>query len=43
MSLLTGLIFRLENGTISFSSLIPLSWGSMVEVEQTLAPCGRDW
>lgn len=28
MSLLTGLIFQLENGTISFSCLIPSSWGS---------------
>lgn len=42
MSLLTGLIFRLENGTISFSCLIPSSWGCM-EVEQTLALCRTDW
>lgn len=43
MSLLTGLIFWLENGTISFSGLIPSSWGSMgcMEVEQTLAPCRK--
>lgn len=43
MSLLTGLIFRLENGTISFSCLIPSSWGSMgcMELEQPLALCRR--